>query len=131
MKRYDNLYERICSIENLRLAEKRARKGKEGTYGVKVFDRDAERNLWRLHDTLMARGYRTSEYSIFRVHEPKERVIYRLPFYPDRIMHHAIMNVMEGIWTSVFTHNTYSCIKGRGIEACRKRVRRVIDEYRR
>lgn len=44
MKRYDNLYERICSIENLRLAEKRARKGKEGTYGVKVFDRDAEQN---------------------------------------------------------------------------------------
>ena len=130
MKRYDNLYERICSIENLRLAEKRARKGKEGTYGVKVFDRDAEQNLWRLHDTLMARGYRTSEYSIFRVHEPKERVIYRLPFYPDRIMHHAIMNVMEEIWTSVFTHNTYSCIKGRGIEACRKRVRRVIDEHK-
>lgn len=78
----------------------------------------------------MARGYRTSEYSIFRVHEPKERVIYRLPFYPDRIMHHAIMNVMEEIWTSVFTHNTYSCIKGRGIEACRKRVRRVIDEHK-
>ena len=35
MKRYDNLYERICSIENLRLAEKRARKGKDGTYGVR------------------------------------------------------------------------------------------------
>jgi len=38
-----------------------------------------------------------------------------LPYYPDRIVHHAIMNIMEPIWVSIFTKNTYSCIKNRGI----------------
>lgn len=130
MKRIGNLYEKIISIENLRLADQKARRGKLRSYGVKVHDRNREANILALHEKLLTKTYKTSEYDVFIIHEPKERLISRLPYYPDRIVHHAIMNVMEPIWTSVFTFNTYSCIKDRGIEGCARRVDRIIRKYR-
>ncbi len=130
MKRIGNLYDKIISLENLQLADKRARKGKLKTYGVKVHDRNREANLIALHEALKNGTYRTSQYSTFTIYEPKERVIYRLPYYPDRIVHHAVMNVLEPIWLSVFTADTYSCIKKRGIHAAAKKLRRTIDKDR-
>lgn len=129
MKRIGNLYEQIISMENLRLADERARRGKLRSYGVRRHDAHREEELERLHELLRTKTYRTSEYDVFKVYRPKERVIYRLPYYPDRIVHHAVMNVLEPIWVSVFTHNTYSCIKGRGITGCARRVRKIIDGY--
>ncbi len=130
MKRIGNLYEKIISLGNLRLADEKARRGKKDTYGVRLFDKDREHNLLALHDALLTKTFRTSPYDVFTIHEPKERVIYRLPYYPDRIVHHAIMNVLGPIWERTFTHNTYSCIKGRGISACARHVEGVIRKYR-
>lgn len=130
MKRIGNLFERIISMDNLRLADEKARKGKLRTYGVRMHDRNRESNLIALHESLKSRTFKNSEYTSFVVYEPKERIIHRLPYYPDRILHHAIMNVLEPIWRSVFTHNTYSCIKGRGIEGCAKAVDKIIGKYR-
>ncbi len=118
MKRFGNLYEKIISVENLRLADEKARRGKTHTYGVRVHDRHREANIQALHEALRTKTFKTSTYDVFTVYEPKERVIYRLPYYPDRIVHHAIMNVIEPIFVNTFTHNTYSCVKGRGIEGC-------------
>jgi len=129
MKRYGNLYHKIISLENLRLADEKARRGKTNTYGVKVHDKNREKNLLALHEALLTKTFKTSDYDVFTIHEPKERVIYRLPYYPDRIVHHAIMNVLEPIWVKTFTYNTYSCIKGRGIEGCARRVERLIKKY--
>lgn len=64
---------------------------------------------------LISGEYKTSNYDIFKIYEPKEREIYRLPFFPDRIVHHAFMNILEPIWVKMFIKTTYSCIKGRGI----------------
>ena len=64
---------------------------------------------------LTTKDYYTSPYTTFYIYEPKQRLIFRLPYYPDRIVHHAVMNVLEPILVSTFTANTYSCIKGRGI----------------
>lgn len=129
MKRIGNLYEQIISLENLRLADQKARRGKLRSYGVRVHDRNREANLLALHEALLTKTFRTSEYDVFKVYEPKEREIFRLPYYPDRIVHHAVMNVLEPIWTKVFTYNTYSCIKGRGIEGCARRVGTLIKRY--
>ena len=129
MKRIGNLYEKIISIENLKLADEKARKGKARTYGVRIHDRNRESNILKLHESLKNKTFRTSAYDIFTIYEPKERVIYRLPYYPDRIVHHAIMNVLEPIWTGVFTHNTHSCIKKRGIEGCARNVGKTIRKY--
>lgn len=127
MKRLGNLYDKIISMDNLRLADERARKGKTHSYGVRVHDKHAEADLLALHEALKAGTYKTSEYSIFTIYEPKERIIYRLPYFPDRIVHHAIMNILEPVWVSVFTADTYSCIKGRGIQAAADKVRKAID----
>lgn len=129
MKRIGYLYEKIISMDNLRLADEKARKGKRNTYGVRVFDKNREENLLKLHEMLKNKTFRTSKYDVFTIHEPKERVIYRLPYFPDRIVHHAILNILEPIWRSVFTDNTYSCIKGRGIEGCARRVGEIIRRH--
>ena len=75
MKRLGNLYDKIISLDNLRLADERARKGKLRSYGVKLHDRNKEANLLSLHEALKAGTYRTSEYSTFTIYEPKEREI--------------------------------------------------------
>lgn len=115
MKRVGNLYQKICSIDNLFLAESKARKGKTSRRDVIVFTQDRWSNLMKLHDVLINKKYQTSKYELFTIKEPKERLIYKLPYYPDRIVHHAIMNVLEPIFVSSFISNTFNCIKNRGI----------------
>ena len=129
MKRFNNLYESVISIENLQLADEKARRGKLRSYGVRHHDKNRESNIQALHEALKNKTFRTSPYTIFTVYEPKERIIYRLPYYPDRIVHHAVMNVLEPIWRNVFTSNTYSCIKDRGIEGCARQVDRIIRRH--
>lgn len=126
MKRIGNLFEKVVDIDNLRLADEKARKGKRHSFGVRLHDKAREENLRELQRQLIEGTFRTSEYSVFTIHEPKERQIYRLPYYPDRILHHAIMNVLEPIWTSVFTADTYSCIKGRGIHAAARKLKKAL-----
>jgi len=126
MKRVNNLYQSICSIENLQLADEKARRRKAFQYGVKVHDRNRYVNIESLHDMLVNKTYRTSEYTTFKVYEPKERVVFRLPYFPDRITHHAVMNVLEPLFVSVFTADTYSCIKGKGIHAAANGVKSAL-----
>lgn len=128
MKRIGNLYEKVISLENLRLADEKARKGKLRSYGVMVHDKRREANLIALHESLKNGTFRTSKYHVFTIYEPKERLIFRLPYFPDRILHHAIMNILEPIWVSVFNQSTYSCIKNRGIHKCAKDVKKTLKQ---
>jgi retron-type reverse transcriptase len=77
---------------------------------------------------LKNKTYKTSEYTTFTIHEPKERIIFRLPYFPDRILHHAVMNVLEPVFVSTFTADTYSCIKGRGIHAAANAVKSALKD---
>lgn len=129
MKRKGNLFQDIISIENLTAAESIARKGKLNQYGVKVFDKNAESNIAALHQSLSNKNFTTSAYSIFKIHEPKEREIYRLPYYPDRIVHHAVMLSLEDLFVKSFTADTYSCIKGRGIHATSFSLRKALKNH--
>lgn len=104
-------------MENLILADDIARRGKAAQPGVISHLKKREDNLKQLQAMLINKTYRTSEYTTFKIYEPKERIIFRLPYYPDRILHHAVMNVLEPIFVSTFTADTYSCIKKRGIHA--------------
>lgn len=128
MKRIGNLFNRIISLENLIEADEKARKGKLKSYGVKVHDKHRMENLQKLHDMLNKGEYHTSKYFTFKIYEPKEREIYRLPYFPDRIVHHAIMNVLEPIWVSIFTSDTCSCIKKRGIMEAHRRISRYLKD---
>lgn len=127
MKRFGNLYYRICDIDNLYLACTKARKGKGNTYGVIQFEKGLDDNINALHKELSEGKYVTSEYQTFIIHDPKEREIYRLPFR-DRVVHHAIMNILEDIWTPIFISHTYSCIKGRGIHGVMKHLKKDLKD---
>lgn len=128
MKRKNNLYSQIISIENLQLADARARKGKGHQPGVIIHKKNQDRNIKQLHQALLNKDYKTSEYSTFKVYEPKERIVFKLPYFPDRITHHAIMNVLEPIFTRLFTNDTYSCIKGKGIHKASENLKKALKD---
>lgn len=128
MKRIGYLYGSICSIENLQLADAIAQKGKKDQYGVITHNKNQDMNILKLHHLLVDKTYKTSAYSVFKVYEPKEREVYRLPYYPDRIVHHAIMNILEPLFVSVFTTDSYSCIKGKGIHPAANAVKKALKD---
>lgn len=128
MKRLGGLYEQIYSLENLELAALKARRGKESQYGVKVYDKRPVSNLVLLHCMLKHRRYRTSKYTTFPIFDPKERLIFCLPFWPDRITHHAIMNVLEKPFVDCFTADSYSCIKRRGIHGFDRNLKKALHD---
>jgi RNA-directed DNA polymerase len=128
MKRVGKLFDHICSLENLRAADVTARKGKKDQYGIKVFDRNKEANLLRLHDQLINKTFTTSPYTVFQIYDPKERDVSRLPYYPDRIVHHAVMNRLEPIFVSCFTADTFASVKGKGVHAAGEAVKEALRD---
>lgn len=129
MKRYSGLHDKLCTIENIEVVDDNARKNKNKKYGINKHDKNRQYENEDLVDKLFNLKYKTSKYSLYKIYEPKERIIYRLPYYPDRIAHHAIMNVVKDIWTKSFIHNTYSCIEGRGIHLCANNLKRDLRKY--
>lgn len=125
MKRQGYLFEEVVSQTNLYKAFIKARKGKRHYQEVIEFEKNLTWNIWNLSDKLKNKSYKVSEYSIFKIYEPKERVISKLPFI-DRVVHHALMNVIEPILTRTLINTTYSCVVGRGIHKCMRDVRDAI-----
>lgn len=125
MKKYGNLYERVCSIDNLREAFYNASIGKRNRDDVLEYGAHLEENLEELRRELTGHTYKTSEYHIFKLYEPKERIIYKLPFR-DRVVHWAIMLQVETIWINSFTRDTYACVKGRGIHSLLSKLNRDL-----
>lgn len=128
MKRYNNLFDKIVSLDNLYEADKKARRQKSHRPEVMLFDKNKDKLLLDLQRKLINGEYETSEYYVFKIYEPKEREIFKLPYYPDRIVHHAIMNIMEPIWVSAFVKGTYSCIRNRGIHKALKDVKFALKD---
>ena len=129
MKRIGYLHEQIYEPFNIEIADNNARRHKKTRWGIIKHDRKRNIENEALSDNIKKLIYKTSEYSTFKVFEPKERLIFRLPYYPDRIAHHAIMNIMEPIWTKLFIAHTYSCIKNRGIHKVNFNLRNALYKY--
>lgn len=126
MKRIGYLFEKVCDLENIRLAEINAGAGKGSRKEVAQFRANLEQNLSDLREELVNKTYHTSAYTCFIKHEPKERVIFKLP-YRDRVVQWAIMQVLVPIWTPIFTRDTYACIKGRGVHSLLRRLRKDLQ----
>jgi len=126
MKRINNLYTKIYDFDNLLLADANASKGKSDQYGVIIHNQNKIKNLLQLQEILKNKTYKTSAYTTFTIREPKERIVYRLPYFPDRIVHHAVMNILKPIFTSTFITHTYSCIEGKGIHATANAVKSAL-----
>jgi len=129
MKRYGNLYKKICDPENLWQAHIRARRDKSHYIEVRRINRNPEKYLGPLQKMLREKTYKTSPYDVSLRQEGKKiREIYRLPYYPDRIVHHAIMNVVENIWLSTMIRDTYQSMPGRGVHLAAGRIRKALDD---
>lgn len=129
MKTYKNLYNKITSLDNLYLAAERASYKKKKRKEVKEFYDNLEANLKEIQSSLLLFTYSTSSYRKKRVYEPKERDIHILPF-KDRVVHHALMNIIGEIFVKTFAYNQYSSIRGRGQSACAKQTWRIIRSFK-
>lgn len=127
MKRVGHLYEQIYDWDNLLVAYESARSGKTKYRQVREFEPVAEQKLKELQRMLIDMTFVNGEYHIFELQERgKLRTIYALPFFPDRILHHAILQVVGPIWLRSLVRDTYASIPGRGIHDAVKRVQRAV-----
>jgi hypothetical protein len=128
MKRHGNLWHKIVDIENIKLAHKNARKGKTHYTEVKMVDSDIEKYCHEIKNLLESREFTTSEYTVFtKKDKGKVREIYKLPYFPDRIVQHALMQVVETIWKGSLIADTYQSIKGRGVHRCLPKIKKAIQ----
>lgn len=127
MKRHGNLYEQIYDLENLRVALNNASKTKKHIRSVKRVLENEDKYLHDLQELLLNEQFVNGKYHVFQLTERgKERTIHSLPFYPDRIVHHAIVQVCAPFWIKSFIRDTYASIPGRGIHDGVRRIQRII-----
>lgn len=116
MKTYKHIWDDFISEENFDFACKNSQKnGKQNRQRqVRDFNEDRDENLNKVRQSVINGTFHTSLYREKTIYEPKERKVYILPYNPDRIVQHAVINVLKPIMTNLFIENTYSCIENRG-----------------
>jgi hypothetical protein len=107
----------ITDIGNIRLAFQKAALHKSAHRNVQKTKENLEERLEKIRLSLINKTFTTSKYWEKTVYEPKKRIIYILPFYPDRIVQHALMNLIAPIWDKMFIHDSYACREKKGIHA--------------
>lgn len=130
MKRHGNLWNQVIDKDNIALAYRLAKKGKRKKSGVRSFAKNAESNLEQIRQLLVNKTFRTSPYTTKTIFEPKKREIFILPFYPDRIVQHAVMNVLEPIWDRLFINESYACRKDKGMHKGSTKTMEHVRKYK-
>lgn len=113
MKRYGNLYPEIVTFENLFFAAKNAQKGKRFKADVLRFNDNLETELFNLQQQLIEKTYQPGNYRTFYIEEAKRRLISAAP-YRDRVVHHALCNVISPIFEKSFISDSYANRVGYG-----------------
>jgi RNA-directed DNA polymerase len=108
----------------------RARKGKSAMRNVIAFDRDAEAQLALIRESLLAKTFTTSKYQEKVIFVPKKRIIYVLPFNPDRIVQHAVMRILEPIWDGLMIFDSYACRANKGQHAGSRRTMEFVRRFK-
>jgi retron-type reverse transcriptase len=129
VKTYKHLYPHIYSFANLYRAHRQARRGgKRKQPEVAAFEHELGENLLRLQEELQTQSYRPGAYRNFIVVERKERKISAAP-YRDRVVHHALVNVIGPIFEARFIHDTYANREGKGTHAALDRAQAFARRY--
>ena len=116
-KKVRNIFESMIDKGNIEIASQKAQKGKKSRQ-IDVFNSGKDAYIELLHNNLLDQSFKPGQYRTVIIHDPKERVIKIAPFYPDRIVHHVLMNVIEPIFNAVYVYNSYACVKGKGGHLC-------------
>jgi retron-type reverse transcriptase len=125
MKRYGGLWPQVIDWQNLLLAAAKAQRGKRDRRCVQRFNFDQEQSLCRLQDALSSGAWCLGSFTTHWITRPKPRMISAAP-YPDRVVHHAIMNVLEPLLDRHFHPHSYACRQGKGTHAAADRVQRLM-----
>lgn len=129
MKRYGNLWERLICWENLVEAAHRSRRGKRSKGCVQRFEFNLEKELLRLQAELESGEYAPGEFKTHWISRPKPRMISAAP-YRDRVVHHALMNVLEPILERHFHPHSFACRRGKGTHAAADRLQVLMHRNR-
>lgn len=114
MKTVNNIMPQICTIENAEHAYNQAKRIKRMRPEVLRFELNREENLIRAINELRSGDYTPGKYFVFKVWEPKERIIMALPFY-DRVVHHMIIDKIDYIFEKRFIKHSYACRRNMGV----------------
>ena len=125
---YRHLFPQVIAWENLLLAWRKARKGKRGHPPAAMFEANAGENLLALQEELATHRYVPGDYVSFYIHEPKRRLISAAPFR-DRVVHHALCNVIEPLFERRFIHDSYANRVGKGTHAALDRCQQFARRY--
>ena len=128
MKRYGGLFDKIIETQNLYLAAKKAFRGKKFKQTVAPFYFNLENEILKIQRRLSDESYHLSPYKIFKIYEPKERNICCAEF-KDRVIHHAVMNILEPIFEKRLINETYACRVGKGTHTALKESQHLVRKY--
>jgi retron-type reverse transcriptase len=121
-------FEALCTWENLLTASAKAAKGKRGRGDVAAWEHRLEDNILGLQASLRAGDYRPGPYASFAIHEPKRRLISAAPFR-DRVVHHALCNVIEPAFERGFVADSYANRIGKGTHRALDAVQRLARRH--
>lgn len=133
MKRYGHILEKVADLDNLRLADYNAQKGGKAKRSKEIrrHNERAEANINELRRMILELDFPPVHRHPMRVkaENGKVRVIHKDDYFPWRILHHAIIQVIEPIMHNLLIKDSYSCIKGRGLQAGNLRMQQMIRRY--
>lgn len=131
-KTYNNLWDQLIDPLNLYSAFKKAKQRKILYPDILRYDKHLESNLLLLRQELITDIWRPHSYKEKVIKDPKLRIIHA-PMFKDRVLHHALLNVIYDLFDKKMIYDSYSCRIGKGKDACRKRlksfVRHMINKY--
>jgi len=123
------LYDALCTWDNLQLAYRKAAKGKRGRAPAASFEYQLADHLLQLRQELVDRTYTPGSYTSFLIYEPKLRKISAAPFR-DRVVHHALCNVIEPLFERRFIADSYANRVGKGTHRAIDRLQVLARRYR-
>ena len=122
---HNDLFARIIDFDNLWSAYLAARKGKRYRREVAEFGVNLEENLINIHNHLVRGSWEPGRARSFTVFEPKRRDIQAPPF-ADRIVHQALVRVVEPLFERRFIHHSYACRTGKGAQRAVWALQRML-----
>jgi retron-type reverse transcriptase len=129
METYTDLYSTLCSYENLYLAWRKARKRKTLKDYVIEFESDLDGNLKRLQHELETFTYSPNPLTTFVIRDPKTRRI-SASHFRDRVVHHALCNIIEPILSKNFIYDSFANQKGKGTHLAIMRFEQFLRKIR-
>ena len=123
MIKFTHKYQDIISVDNLLVAWKEFRNGKRTRVDVQIFERNLMENILQLSKDLETKNYKHSKYTVFKISDPKPRIIHKATV-KDRLLHHALHRMLYPVFDKYFIADSYSCRVNKGSHAALNRFRR-------